>query len=120
MPCPPRNGERGAARYFFPLISLSQRENVHCCEMGERGIPVPFLSPGRVGRRIIEQNRAGMASLIGRRGVLNKARGNLILEHFSPTCDVCTTSNCFNRGCETSTLQKWTGSKKNNHHDYQG
>ena len=65
MPChaiPGRNG-----RSFFPLISLSQRRNVHCCEMGEMGIPVSFLSPGL---RIIEQNRAKMVSIVSTR--LNK------------------------------------------------
>ena len=60
MPCHARNGRKAAAPLlpsFLPLISLSQRKNVHCCEMGEMGILVSFLSSGL---RIIEQNRANV------------------------------------------------------------
>ena len=60
-------------RYFFPLISLSQRKNVHCCEMGKWEFQSRFCLPVVVGLRIIEQNGPEMASFVGRNGVLNKA-----------------------------------------------
>lgn len=64
MPCQGRtDGRRGRkGRYFFPLISLSQRKNVHCCERGEMGILVSFLPSGL--RIIEEQNRAKIVSFV--------------------------------------------------------